>query len=67
MVGGSDGNRALASAELYDPATGAFTVVGDLATARRGHTATVLGNGKVLIAGGFTGTEVQPVATAELY
>jgi hypothetical protein len=40
---------------------GSFTRAADMATARSGHTATLLANGKVLIAGG------SPLATAELY
>ncbi len=63
-----DGGRdwiALSSAELYDPATGTFSPTGPMATARTGHTATLLSDGRVLIAGGDAGGDV--VTTAELY
>jgi hypothetical protein len=65
---------ALNTAELYDPAQGSFVGTGNMAETRGGHTANLLPNGKVLIAGGTdTGGDIPPVyfhngsATAELY
>ena len=55
----------LASAELYNPATGTFTPTGSLNTARVYHTATLLNNGMVLIAGGCNSS--GNLASAELY
>ncbi len=58
LVAGGDTNgntvdTAISSAELYDPATGSWTNTGGLSTARDTHTATLLPNGKVLVAGGW--------------
>ena len=42
----------MASAELYDPVSGAWTRTGDLNEARSNHTATLMQNGRVLVASG---------------
>ncbi len=70
VAGGHDGptfapSDVLSSAELYDPASGTWTVTGSLNTARYLHTATLLPNGMVLVAGGITG--FNAFASAELY
>jgi len=70
IAGGADTDptgTGLASAELYDPGTGTFTQTGSMAVGRYLHTATLLQNGKVLIAGGITTSASEPVGTAELY
>jgi len=56
----------LSLAELYNPSTGTFAqTTGGLITGRRGHQATLLYTGKVLIAGGRGAAGV--LASAELY
>lgn len=55
VVGGAGGNnadRSLASVELFEPRTGSWTTIEDLTTERTGHTATLLADGRVLVAGG---------------
>jgi galactose oxidase-like protein len=70
VVGGSPSASGAAapysSAELYDPATGTFSLTGPMAQGRAGHTATRLPDGKVLVVGGW---DVTPggASTAELY
>ena len=54
-----------ATAELYNPSSGTFTLTGSMAQAVSSQTATLLGSGMVLIAGG-EGLSGYP-ATAELY
>ena len=65
LIAGGYNAGPLASAELYNPATGTFTPTGSLNTARDLHTATLLNNGMVLIAGGYASSGV--LASAELY
>src|SRR4029077_11544559 len=64
VAGGYQGSTA----EIYNPATGTFTLTkGNLSVERFGHSATLLANGKVLITGGTDFVSGQPVATAELF
>ena len=64
VAGGTGDSGALSSAEIFDPANpeAGFQAVASLMTsARTGHTATLLNDGSVLIAGGETG------GTAEIF
>ena len=81
ITGGADSTNdslpanILASAELYDPATGTFSPAGSMATGREFQTATLLPNGRVLIVGGADGapppspmmTTIISLASAEMY
>ncbi|HSP78260.1 MAG TPA: kelch repeat-containing protein [Myxococcaceae bacterium] len=65
--GGSEyGGSTLASAELYEPATGTWVPTGSMAVARRYHTATLLSDGRVLVTGG-SGAGAELLASAEIY
>jgi hypothetical protein len=54
-------------AEIYDEGTGIFTATGPLASGRYWHSATLLGSGAVLVAGGFASTAGPTLGDAELY
>lgn len=58
--------QASSSAELYDSNSGSWTATGSMTEARWGHTATLLPNGKVLVAGGHLGGS-EPLDSVELY
>ncbi|TDB80204.1 Kelch-like protein 17 [Actinomadura sp. KC216] len=68
---GGPGAPALATAELYDPAQGTWTATKHpMAAGRWGHSAVLLSNGQVLVAGGSTtrpGGAVMAVRSAELF
>jgi hypothetical protein len=61
IAGGDDGPSVVESAELWNPGAGTFIATGHMTAARLNHTATLLSNGKVLIAGG------DEIGSAELY
>jgi hypothetical protein len=65
LITGGGSSMSLSSAELFDPATGAFSPTVSMMAKRAGHTATLLQNGRVLITGGNAGSGV--LASAELY
>jgi hypothetical protein len=62
-----DASCSLATAELYDPASGAFNMTGNMTTPRAGANSILLPDGDVLIAGGNDVSSGDHLATAELY
>lgn len=69
VVGGwkaADYGATLKSAEVYDPTTGTWSDAGSLEQPRMEHTATLLRDGRVLIAGGRIDS-MFPVAKAEIF
>jgi len=65
-ISGSPLSTFLASAEVYNPATGAFAPTGAMAAARQGATATRLRDGRVMVAGGIDASG-EALSSAELY
>jgi Kelch motif protein len=69
LVAGGDnstlGSSPLASAELYNPATGKWTLTGSMTVPRESHQAVLLQNGQVLVAGGTNASGT--LTSAELY
>ena len=63
IVGGEGADQAtpLATAEVYNPATGRFSSGGSMLVARRNQTATLMKDGLLLIAGG------EGLTTSEIY
>jgi hypothetical protein len=67
VTGGTDGTRALASAELYDPTTGTWTLLRPMNTPRVGHTATRLDGDRVLVVGGYSALTFESLTSAEIH
>lgn len=66
---GSQTVRPVASAEVFDPSTQRWTAAGQMTVPRFEHTASLLPDGRVLIAGGLgvRRGKAVPVASTELY
>jgi N-acetylneuraminic acid mutarotase len=72
ITGGHRGRRqemtVYQSAEIYNPATGAFTITANLTVRRHKHDAVLLGDGRVLIVGGSDERDARGAyRAAEIY
>ena len=70
VAGGYKGNGSNADcdkARLYNPATGTWTNTGSMTSKRNYHAATLLSDGKVLVAGGESGGDNSQLSSAEIY
>ena len=68
IAGGWQNGRPLATSEIYDAASGVFSLSGRMTTNRAEHTATLLASGDVLLTGGVAASYDQPfLSSAELY
>ena len=65
----ADGEPALASSDLFDPAANGFMPVGTMTAPRLGHSMTLLADGRVLVVGGSDGSETtsHTIRSAELF
>ena len=55
------------SVEMYDPTSQKFTNAASLGSPRAGQTATLLSDGRVLVAGGYTSLGIQALTSTEIY
>jgi len=70
LAGGESGYGTDALCRLYDSSTNSWLLTGSMNQARASHTATLLQNGQVLVAGGSVKNQngtFTILASAELY
>ena len=74
MAGGTRGTQPtsvnVASAELFEPSTGAWSPAASMSIDRAGHTVVLLPGGQALVAGGYSGgwgVCNDDLASAEIY
>jgi hypothetical protein len=67
LVTASGRHPVVASAEIYEERTGVFSPTGSMAYPRLGHSATVLNNRTILVAGGHNAYSDRAMPSAELY
>ena len=67
-LAGDATSLSLSSAEVYDPAAGTFTLVGNMNDARQSHHLVKLLDGRVLVVGGGAGPGLaNPLTTMEIF
>jgi hypothetical protein len=66
IAGGGSGGYSLASAVIYDQRSAEFSAAQPMAERRRGHTATLIRTGDVVVLGGI-GPDGEPIPSGEVY
>lgn len=67
LLVGVNTNSTTPVAQMFDPVTETFSTVSGVLTARSGHQATLLSDGRVLISGGRTGSPSSVVSATEIF
>jgi N-acetylneuraminic acid mutarotase len=67
VVNGTGFLQELVGTEVFDPVTESWTSMGDLAEPRKWHAATLLPDGRVLVAGGFNASSDRDLESTEIF